>query len=123
LLDEKRPYLLIGIGRWGTLDPWIGIPVTWSQICGASVIVEAGMKDMIVEPSQGSHFFQNLTSFSIGYFTIKSMNKHSFIDWDWLLNQPALEEKNVVRHLRFEKPLSIKMNAQKSFGYILKPDK
>lgn len=123
LLNEKKPYLLIGLGRWGTLDPWLGIPVNWSQICGAKVIVEAGLKDMIVEPSQGSHFFQNLTSFSIGYFTINSLNNQHFIDWDWLLNQQPFEKKKLVTHLRFKKQLIIKMNAQKSFGYILKPDK
>jgi CheY-like chemotaxis protein len=123
LLNEKKPYLLIGLGRWGTLDPWLGIPVTWSQICGAKAIVETGLKDMIVEPSQGSHFFQNLTSFSIGYFTINSMNKQYYIDWDWLLSQTAFEEKKFVQHLRFEKPLLIKMNAHKSFGIIIKPDK
>jgi hypothetical protein len=122
MLSEHKPYLLIGIGRWGTMDPWLGIPVTWSQISGAKVIVETGMKDMIVEPSQGSHFFQNLTSFSIGYFTINSINKHNFIDWDWLNNYPVFEEKKFVKHIKLPKPLTIKINAHKSIGLILKPD-
>ena len=122
MLSEHKPYLLIGIGRWGTMDPWLGIPVTWSQISGAKVIVETCMKDMIVEPSQGSHFFQNLTSFSIGYFTINSINKHNFIDWDWLNNYPVFEEKKFVKHIKLQKPLTIKINAHKSIGLILKPD-
>lgn len=120
LLRENRPYLLIGVGRWGTLDPWLGIPVTWSQISGARVIVEAGMKDMIVEPSQGSHFFQNLTSFSIGYFTVNTVNKKSNLDWDWLLQQQKIEEKNYVSHIRLKRPLTIKMNAHENLGVILK---
>ena len=120
MLQENRPYLLIGVGRWGTLDPWLGIPVTWSQISGAKVIVEAGMKDMVVEPSQGSHFFQNLTSFSIGYFTVNTTNKQSSLDWDWLLQQQTVEEKTYVRHIRLKRPLTIKMNAHENLGVILK---
>jgi phosphoenolpyruvate synthase/pyruvate phosphate dikinase/CheY-like chemotaxis protein len=121
LLSENKPYLLIGLGRWGTLDPWLGIPVTWSQICGAKVIVETGMKDMIVEPSQGSHFFQNLTSFSIGYFTVNTKNKVNFLDWEWLIQRTADEEKAFVKHISLKKPLTIKMNAKKNIGVILKP--
>ncbi len=70
LLKKEKPYLLIGVGRWGTLDPWLGIPVEWEQIAGARVIVESSFVDMEVTPSQGSHFFQNLTSFMIGYFSV-----------------------------------------------------
>jgi hypothetical protein len=70
LVAEGVPYLLIGLGRWGSADPWLGIPVTWEQISGARVIVESGLKDIVVTPSQGSHFFQNLTSFRVGYFTV-----------------------------------------------------
>ncbi len=121
MLSENKPYLLIGVGRWGTLDPWLGIPVNWSQICGAKVIIEAGMKDMVIEPSQGSHFFQNLTSFSIGYFTVNTINKNSFLDWDWLLNNKAIEEKSFVKHIALPKPLLIKMNAHENIGVILKP--
>lgn len=121
MLDENKPYLLIGVGRWGTLDPWLGIPVNWSQISGAKVIVEAGMKDMIVEPSQGSHFFQNLTSFSIGYFTVNTVNKESFLDWNWLSENKPVEEKSFVKHISLSKPLTIKMNAHENIGVILKP--
>jgi hypothetical protein len=88
LLRENRPYLLIGIGRWGSLDPWLGIPVTWEQISGARAIIETGFRDMSVTPSQGSHFFQNITSFMIGYFTVNEFQKQGFLDWGWLLSQP-----------------------------------
>ena len=121
MITDEKPYLLIGVGRWGTLDPWLGIPVTWSQISGAKVIIEAGMKDMIVEPSQGSHFFQNLTSFSIGYFTVNTNNKGSDIDWEWLRKHKAIEEKTFTKHIRLKKPLTIKMNAHENLGVILKP--
>lgn len=121
LTDEKRPYLLIGYGRWGTLDPWLGIPVIWSEISGAKAIVEADMKDLIVEPSQGSHFFQNLTSFSISYFTVKSGSKLSFIDWKWMDSQKVREETHFVKHISLDKPLQIIVNPHKKLGVILKP--
>ena len=97
LLNEKRPYLLIGVGRWGSLDPWLGIPVNWEQIAGAKAIIETGFKDMSVEPSQGSHFFQNITSFMIGYFSVNEHKNQGFLDWEWLLNQPTIEEKAFTR--------------------------
>ena len=89
LQNVKRTYILIGVGRWGSLDPWLGIPVTWDQISGAAVIVESGFKDIDVTPSQGSHFFQNITSFRIGYFTVNNSDDSSFVDWDWLNAQPG----------------------------------
>jgi CheY-like chemotaxis protein len=123
LLSTRRPYLLVGVGRWGTLDPWLGIPIRWDQISGARAIVETGFKDMDVAPSQGSHFFQNITSFMIGYFTVSSKRKKSFLDWDWLLSQPALEEKVFTRHLRLESPVVVKMNGHQNRGIILKPER
>ncbi|MBI4810021.1 MAG: histidine kinase [Ignavibacteriales bacterium] len=122
LMSEHIPYLLIGIGRWGTLDPWLGIPVNWEQIAGARVIIEAGMKDMIVTPSQGSHFFQNITSFNVGYFTVNPENQQGYLDWDWLLKQNSKEVMAYTRHIRFNKPLTIKINGHKSNGIILKPE-
>ncbi|HEX4965812.1 MAG TPA: PEP/pyruvate-binding domain-containing protein [Thermoanaerobaculia bacterium] len=113
------PYLLIGVGRWGSRDPWLGIPVTWDQVCGARVIVEAGLRDLKVTPSQGSHFFQNLTSFNAGYFTV---NPEDRLDWDWLDAQPAESTAAHVRHLRLAEPLLIKMNGRKGEGVILKED-
>jgi Phosphoenolpyruvate synthase/pyruvate phosphate dikinase len=123
LLSEHRPYVLIGMGRWGSMDPWLGIPVTWDQISGASVIVESGFKDIDVTPSQGSHFFQNITSFRVGYFTVNASHNLGFIDWDWLKVQPAFQEFNHVRHLRFDKPFSAKINGRKNKGVITKPGK
>jgi hypothetical protein len=123
LLSQKKPYVLIGVGRWGSLDPWLGIPVTWDQISGASVIVESGFKDFNVTPSQGSHFFQNITSFRIGYFTVNSFTNMGFIDWEWLSKQPALEDLRFIRHLHFEDPLMVRINGHKNMGIIFKPQK
>lgn len=122
LIGEKRPYLLIGVGRWGTLDPWLGIPVTWEHIAGAKAIVEAGFKELSVTPSQGSHFFQNITAFMIGYFTVNPHNHQGFIDWDWLLGQPAVESMKLTRLLRFPNPLLIKINGHQNKGVIVKPE-
>jgi len=122
LVAEQREYLLIGIGRWGTLDPWLGIPVTWDEISGAKAIVETGFKDFVVTPSQGSHFFQNLTAFMIGYFTVDSIHEEGFVDWDWLSRQKAVEEKTYTMHLRFSSPVVVRMNGHKHKGIILKPE-
>jgi CheY-like chemotaxis protein len=116
-----RPYLLIGVGRWGSADPWLGIPVTWEQIAGARVIVEAGFEDIKVTPSQGTHFFQNLTSFNVGYFTVNPEAGEGFVDWPWLADQPAVAETSGVRHLRFERPLVVTMNGTTGAGVIQKP--
>lgn len=121
LVDEKRPYLLIGVGRWGSLDQWLGIPVTWDQISGAHAIVESGFKDFSVTPSQGSHFFQNITSFRVGYFTVNSFQHMGFIDWKWLTEQEVHSEARYTKHLRFDKPISIKINGHQNKGIILKP--
>ena len=121
LVAQRKPYLLFGVGRWGSLDPWLGIPVTWDQISGAAVIVEAGFKDFQVTPSQGSHFFQNLTSFRVGYFTVNSIDHIGFIDWDWLNNQNAEEELVFTKHLKFDQPISVKINGHENRGVILKP--
>ncbi len=122
LIAEKKNYILIGVGRWGSLDPWLGIPVTWDQISGASVIVESGFKDFSVTPSQGSHFFHNITSFGIGYFTVDCNTDNCFIDWEWLTKSKAIEEYSFTRHLRFKKPLLTKISGQKNKGVIYKPN-
>jgi len=114
-------YLLIGVGRWGSRDPWLGIPVNWDQISGARVIVEAGFRDLHVTPSQGSHFFQNIVSFNVGYFTVNPGVGNDFVDWEWLASRPALRETSFVRHLRFDEPVVVKMNGKRSQGVILKP--
>lgn len=121
LLNQRKPYLLIGVGRWGSLDHWLGIPVTWDQISGAHAIVESGFKDFDVSPSQGSHFFQNLTSFRVGYFTVNSYYHQGFIDWNWLAKQTVAEEFVFTKHLQFENPLAIKINGHQNKGIIFKP--
>jgi len=121
LKGQGRPYVLVGVGRWGSTDPWLGIPVTWDQIAGARVIVEAGFKDLRVTPSQGTHFFQNLTSSNVGYFTVNQNLGEGFVDWDWLGHHPAAQELQTVRHLRLEHPLHIVMNGKTNRGVILKP--
>ncbi|MBN2102930.1 histidine kinase [bacterium] len=122
LLNENRRYILIGVGRWGSLDPWLGIPVKWPEISNVRTIVEADFKDFTVMPSQGSHFFQNLNSFLVGYFTIRSSSKDSFVDWEWLQSQPFLEEKKYTRLLRFDSPVGVKMSGHQNIGIILKPE-
>jgi len=121
LVTQERPYLLIGVGRWGSADPWLGIPVTWEQIGGARVIVESGFRDFRVTPSQGSHFFQNLTSFQVGYFTVNADVGEGFVRWDWLAARPAVSERGCVRYLRFEEPLVVRMDGRRNQGVIFKP--
>jgi CheY-like chemotaxis protein len=123
LNQQNRPYLLIGVGRWGSNDPWLGIPVEWDEISGARVIVEAGFRDFRVTPSQGSHFFQNLTAFRIGYFTANPDAGEGSVDWKWLTAQPAVEEQGCVRHLQFTEPLLVIMNSRSSQGMIFKPQR
>ncbi len=123
LRAAARPYLLIGVGRWGSSEPFLGIPVTWAQIAGARVIVEAGFRDLQVTPSQGTHFFQNLTSSNVGYFTVNPEAGQGFLDWEWLSAQKAIFEESHVRHLRFDTPLVVKMNGKQHAGRIYKPAK
>ncbi len=122
LTAENRPYLLIGVGRWGSTEPWLGIPVEWDEISGARVIVEAGFHDLRVTPSQGSHFFQNLTAFQVGYFTVNPDAGEGSVDWQWLTEQAAVEEQGCVRHLQFAEPIRVVMNSSTSQGVIFKPE-
>lgn len=117
LLASKSKYLLIGFGRWGSSDPWLGIPVNWSQINGARVIVEATLPKMYVDLSQGSHFFHNLTSFQVGYFAIKHSGPYQ-IDWDWLMSINPETESSFTRHIRLDKPLQIKLDGRTGRGVI-----
>jgi hypothetical protein len=119
---KGTPYALIGVGRWGSNEPWLGIPVTWDQISAARVIVESGFRDFRVTPSQGSHFFQNLTAFQIGYFTVNPDAGEGFVDWDWLAAQPGTEDHGCVRLLHFDTPLSVIMDGKTSQGMIFKPE-
>jgi CheY-like chemotaxis protein len=121
LTRAGRPYILFGVGRWGSADPWLGIPVKWEEISGARVIVEHELLDVAVTPSQGSHFFQNLTSFGIGYFTVNPEAGEGSVDWSWLAAQPAAWEGAYSRHLRLGRPVTVLMNGKRRQGVILKP--
>ena len=118
----KVGYVLIGPGRWGSSDYWLGIPVKWPHISAARVIVETGLKNYHVDPSQGTHFFQNLTSFGVGYFTINTYTGDGIFQQDILDAMPAIEETEYVRHVRFDKPLKIMMDGKKQTGVVLLPD-
>ena len=120
LQREKRPYVLIGVGRWGSRDRFLGIPVTWEQVSGARIIVEAGFRDLIVTPSEGTHFFDNLVSHGIGYFTVNPERGDGVLDWDWLGSRPAVWESGPVRHLRVETPLRVRMQGSRGDGWILR---
>ena len=120
-LNEDKNYILIGPGRWGSSDYWLGIPVKWPHISGARVIVEAGLKNYHVDPSQGTHFFQNLTSFGVGYFTINTYTGDGVLQKEILDSMPAVEETEHVRHVRFERPLKVMMDGKKQTGVVLLP--
>ncbi|MDD4086263.1 MAG: PEP/pyruvate-binding domain-containing protein [Bacteroidales bacterium] len=120
-LDENKNYILVGPGRWGSSDPWLGIPVKWPQISAARVIIESGLENYRIDPSQGTHFFQNLTSFGVGYFTINPFIKDGFYDLEFLKQQEVFYEDEYIRHIRFEQPLSIIIDGRKNRGMILKP--
>ena len=120
-LNAGRNYVLVGPGRWGSSDTWLGIPVKWPHISAARVIVEAGLTNYRVDPSQGTHFFQNLTSFGVGYFTINAFMNDGVYNQDFLNAQPAVEETKFLRHVRFEKPMVVKMDGKKKLGVVLMP--
>ena len=119
--DQEKGYVLVGPGRWGSSDSWLGIPVKWPHISNARVIVECGLENYRVDPSQGTHFFQNLTSFGVGYFTVNPFKGDGWCDEAFLNAQPAVEETEYLRHVRFDAPITIKMDGKKSLGVVLKP--
>ncbi|HNY03678.1 MAG TPA: phosphoenolpyruvate synthase, partial [Bacteroidales bacterium] len=120
-MQEKRYYVLVGPGRWGSSDPWLGMPVKWPQICNARLIVESGLDHYRIDPSQGTHFFQNLTSFRVGYFTINPFINEGFYDLEFLNAQPAFYEDEYIRHIRFNAPIRIELDGRKNFGVVYKP--
>ena len=119
--DQEKGYVLVGPGRWGSSDSWLGIPVKWPHISNARVIAECGLENYRVDPSQGTHFFQNLTSFGVGYFTVNPFKGDGWFDEAFLNAQPAVEETEYLRHVRFDAPITIKMDGKKSLGVVLKP--
>ena len=119
--DQEKGYVLVGPGRWGSSDSWLGIPVKWPHISNARVIVECGLENYRVDPSQGTPFFQNLTSFGVGYFTVNPFKGDGWFDEAFLNAHPAVEETEYLRHVRFDAPITIKMDGKKSLGVVLKP--
>ena len=118
--DQEKGYVLVGPGRWGSSDSWLGIPVKWPHISNARVIVECGLENYRVDPSQGTHFFQHLTSFGVGYLTVNPFKGDGWFDEAFLNAQPAVEETEYLRHVRFDAPITIKMDGKKSLGVVLK---
>lgn len=119
---QEKSYVLVGPGRWGSSDSWLGIPVKWPHISNARVIVECGLENYRVDPSQGTHFFQNLTSFGVGYFTINPFKGDGWFDEEYLNSLPAVEETEYIRHVHFDKPIIIKMDGKRGLGVVLKPE-
>ncbi len=119
-LTDGRPYLLIGFGRWGSSDASLGIPVEWGQSSGARTIVEATLPNMAVDPSQGSHFFHNISSFKVSYFSVAHEGARG-INWSWLAARPAAAETDYIRHLRLDAPLSVKVDGRTGRGLIRVP--
>jgi CheY-like chemotaxis protein len=120
-VKQGTGYVLIGPGRWGSTDPWLGIPVKWQQISAARIIIESGLKNYRIDPSQGTHFFQNLTSFRVGYFTVNPYIKEGYFNVDYLNSLSVIFEDEFIRHVRFEKPLEIMIDGKRHKGAILKP--
>ena len=120
ILTPKNPFLLVGPGRWGTADPWLGVPINWGDITNAKVIMEVGLDELNPDPSFGSHFFQNLTSLRIGYFTIVKKFHKKYIDWNWLKAQKSIKKLNFVKVVKLKKPLYIKLDGINGEGVILK---
>ncbi|MDD6732022.1 MAG: PEP/pyruvate-binding domain-containing protein [Bacteroidales bacterium] len=119
MVAEGRPYVLVGPGRWGSSDPWLGIPVKWPHISGAKVIVEAGLSNYRVDPSQGTHFFQNLTSFGVAYYTIDDYKGDGLYRYDYLAQQPAEKETSYLRLVHFDHPIVVKTDGINKEGVVL----
>ena len=119
--EPDSSYILAGPGRWGTADPWLGIPVAWGQITNARIIIEIGHEELPVDPSFGSHFFQNLTSLHIGYFTIDHKNNADFIDDSWLIDQNIKKKGHYVDWYQFKNPFKITIDGLSGYGRIEKP--
>jgi len=121
LVEGNRPYILIGPGRWGTCERHLGIPVLWSDINGARVIMEVDLEDFQVDHSQGSHFFHNISSAGIPYLYIKYNSETDFLDWDWLNSLEPEAETTYFKHVRLEKQLKVIANGKERFGLVIKP--
>ncbi len=118
----NTPYILIGPGRWGTQDRWLGIPVLWNDISNAKVMVETALEDFNIKPTQGTHFFQNIISRGIGYINITLNKRNSYIDWDWLNKQENQDQYRYVKHIKLKKPITIKLDGKNGRALVIKPD-
>lgn len=123
MIEEERYYILVGPGRWGSSDSWLGIPVKWPHISHARIIVESGLENYRIDPSQGTHFFQNLTSFRVGYFTINPFIGDGFYNLDFLNKMPAFYEDEFIKHVRFDEPLLAEIDGKNTIGVVYKPGK
>jgi len=121
LAEENKEYILVGPGRWGSSDHWLGIPVKWPHITNARLLVECGLENYRIDPSQGTHFFQNLTSLGVGYFTINPFMDDGYFDEEYLNSLPAELETEYIRHVRLDSPTVIKINGKKRTGVVMKP--
>jgi hypothetical protein len=117
LMNEHRPYLLLGFGRWGSADPWLGVPVRWGQVAGARVIVEATLSDLRIDPSQGSHFFHNVSSLGVMYFALGAAEPTD-VRWDWLERTGSVAETSFLRHVRLDAPLVIRVDGRSGRGFV-----
>jgi hypothetical protein len=120
MAKQGKRYILIGPGRWGSRDKFLGIPVRWPQINRAKVILETGLRDFIVEASQGTHFFHNLVAMNVGYFTIPYVSSTDFVDVEWLLRQPEAKRGDFFVHLQFDHPLVVRMDGKTGLAVIHK---
>ncbi len=116
---NNNNYVLVGPGRWGSRDKWLGIPVKWSQISAARLIVESGLENYRIDPSQGTHFFHNLTSFKVGYFTINPYIKDGYYNLEYLKKQEAVYEDEFIRHIKFANPIKVKIDGRKKIGVVI----
>jgi len=119
--QKEAPYLLIGPGRWGTKDRWLGIPVNWRDISNVKLMVETAFEDYNIKPSQGTHFFQNIISRGVGYINISLNKKETWLDWDWLKDKKAKQQLNFIKHIKLKKPLTIKLDGRNGRALVLKP--
>jgi hypothetical protein len=123
MMKENKKYILIGPGRWGTRDPFIGIPVIWPQICNAKIIIEMSLESFPLDASLGSHFFHNVTSMNVGYFTVQHRGSNDIINWEVINNQELIEKTKFLKHIRFKKNINIIMDGKKRLSVISFEDK
>jgi len=121
MYQKNSEYILIGPGRWGSQDRFLGVPVKFAEISQARVIVEIGLRDFNIDPSQGTHFFHNMIAMKIGYFNIPYFSKSDFLDWDWLHAQPVQNQGDYFTHVHLKHPVEVRMDGKTGRALICKP--